>query len=189
MLTTEELRRGARILLDGDPYLVLETRVQTPSARGSATLTKVKLRNVRTGQLLDKSLRGGERFVEPDLERRALQFLYREDEQLVFMDQQSYEQVQLGAEEVGVQAVFLDPELDLRGLFFEGRLLALELPQYVELAVVSVVPGARGDTAHGGVTTEAELSNGMTLKVPLFIKVGEQVRVATADGSFAGRAR
>jgi translation elongation factor P/translation initiation factor 5A len=93
MITTSEFKRGLRILIDGDPYTILETMVQTPSARGASSLAKIKCRNLRTGQVFDKTIRTGEKFEEPDLERRPLQYLYSDGESRVFLDMESYEQV------------------------------------------------------------------------------------------------
>ena len=189
MITTSDFKKGLRILIDGDPYTILECIVQTPSARGASSLAKIKARNLRTGQVFDKTIRTGEKFDEPDLERRPLQYLYNDGENLVFMDQGTYDQVMVTPEELGDDAQYLFENMELKALFFEGRILELELPASLEYDIVDVEPGTRGDTAHGGVTKPAVLSNGMKVQVPLFVKPGERIRVSTRDCKFVERVR
>ncbi len=187
MLSTSDFKKGVRIVLDGDPYVIMETNTQTPSARGAATLVKVKVRNMRTDQVFDKSFKSGEKFDEPDLDKRGLQFLYDEGEALVFMDQDTYEQIQVRKEDIGDQADFMTDNLEVKALFFEGQVLDLELPHTVELEVVEVEPGTKGDTVQGSATKPATMSNGMRVQVPLYIKQGDVIRVTTKDGKFAER--
>lgn len=189
MLTATDCKKGTRILIQGDPYVVMETQTQTPSARGAATLVKVKVRNLRTNQVFDKSFKAGEKFTEPDLEKRAIQVLYHEADAVVFMDMDTYEQFHVQTGELGDQAVFLTDGMELKAMFFEGQLLDLDLPPTVELEVVEVEPGTKGDTVQGSATKPATLSNGMRVQVPLYIESGDLIRVATKDGRFAERAR
>jgi elongation factor P len=189
MVTTSDFKRGLRILIEGDPYTILDTMVQTPSARGASSLAKIKVRNMRTGQVFDKTFRTGERFDEPDLERRQIQYLYDDGEHRVFMDMESYDQIHVTPEELGEDARFLCENMEVRALFFDGRVLELELPASLEYEIVDVEPGTRGDTAHGGVTKPAILNNGLKVQVPLFVEQGERIRVATKDGKFVERVR
>src|SRR5262249_20412393 len=112
MISTGDFKRGLRILVDGDPYVILDVHVQSPSARGASSLSKLKMRNLRTGQVLDKTFRGGDRMEEPDLELRAVQFLYRDDDGFHFMDAQSYEQFALGGDDLGGSAGYLPEGLE-----------------------------------------------------------------------------
>lgn len=187
MLTTSDFKKGVRIVLEGDPYVIMETTTQTPSARGAATLVKIKVRNLRTDQVFDKSFKSGEKFNEPDLDKRGLQFLYDEGEALVFMDQTSYEQLTVRKEDIGDKAAYMTDNLEVKALFFEGQVLDLELPTTVELEVVEVEPGTKGDTVQGSATKPATMSNGIRVQVPLYIKQGDRIRVATKDGKFAER--
>jgi elongation factor P len=189
MITTSDFKRGLRILIEGDPYTILDTFVQTPSARGASSLAKVKVRNLKTGQVFDKTFRTGEKFDEPDLERRPLQYLYFDGEHRVFLDQDSYEQVLATDDDLGDDARFLYDGMELKALFFEGAILGLELPATLEYEVVDVEPGTRGDTARGSVTKPAVMNNGLRVQVPLFVQMGERIRVSTADGRFAERVR
>ena len=165
----------------------METSTQTPSARGAATLVKIKVRNLRTDQVFDKSFKSGEKFQEPDLDKRPLQYLYDEGDTLIFMDQTSFEQFGLQKEELGDKAAFMTDGMEVKAIFFDGKVLDLELPQSVELEVVEVEPGTRGDTVQGSATKPATLANGMRVQVPLYIKTGDVIRVSTKDGKFAER--
>lgn len=188
MISTSDFKKGTRFLLDGDPYLVMESQTQTPSARGAATLVKVKVRNLRTDQVFDKSFKAGEKFKEADLEKKNVQFLYPEDEGLVFMELGNYEQFTVRRDELGKKADFVIDGLECKAIFFEGRLLDLELPATVELSVKEVEPGTRGDTVQGSATKPAILENGLRVQVPLYIEAGERIRVSTKDGTFSERA-
>lgn len=189
MITPSEFKKGLRILVDGDPYTIMQTVIETPSARGASSLAKVKIRNLRTGQVFDKTFRTSEKFDEPDLERRPLQYLYHDGEQRIFLDMESYEQVGVTDEDLGDDGRYLSDGMELKALFFEGRILELELPATLDYEVVEVEPGTKGDTAHGGATKPAILSNGLHVAVPLFIQVGERIRVSTKDGKFSERVK
>jgi len=187
MISASELKKGSRLVIDGDPYSVLAAQTQTPSARGAASLVKVKVRNLRTDQVLDKSYKTDERFEEPDLERKPFQFLYEDGEQLVFMDQTTFDQLYVTRDELGDAALYLVDNLELKLIFYNGKLLDVELPTTIELVVDTVEPVTRGDTARGTVLKPASLTNGMRVMVPQYVKEGDRIRVSTKDGSFAER--
>lgn len=189
MLTTADFKKGLHILLDGDPYQVLDYSVQTPSARGSATLVRTKVRNVRTGQVFDRTFKSGERFEEPDLEVRDVQFLYAEEDVLHFMDLESYDQFSLDREGLGEAARWPLDGLALRSNVFNGKVLGVELPQFLEVEVVEVAPGSRGDTASGKVLKEARTASGATVRVPLYLSAGERILVDTRSGEFIKRVK
>jgi elongation factor P len=189
MLTTADFKRGLHVLIDGDPYEILDYSVQTPSARGSATLVRTKVRNVRTDQVLDKTFKSGERFEEPDLEKRQVQFLYADGDALHFMDLASYEQFSLPRGSVGDAARWLIDGLALHSNVFNGRVIGVALPPHVELEVVEVDPGMRGDTASGKVLKEARVATGARVKVPLYLEAGERILVDTRTGEFLKRVR
>jgi elongation factor P len=189
MITTSDFKKGVRILIDGDPYVIMETQTQTPSARGASTLVKVKARNLRTGQVFDKSFKSGEKFKQPDLEKKAVQYLYDEGEALVFMDLTTYDQFNVQKEDLGEKAFYITDGLECKAMFLEGKLLDLELPQTVEFEVVEVEPGTRGDTVQGSATKPATLSNGLRVQVPLYIETGNVIKISTKDGTFSERVR
>ncbi len=187
MLSTSDFKKGVRILIGNDPYVIMDTSTQTPSARGAATLVKAKVRNLKTDQVFDKTFKAGEKFEEPDLDKRGMQFLYDEGDMLVFMDQNTYEQVMVRKDDLGTKASYMVDGLEVKALFFEGQVLDLELPHTVEFEVAEVEPGTKGDTVQGSATKPATLSNGMRVQVPLYIKSGDVIRVTTKDGKFSER--
>lgn len=189
MISTADFKKGLRILLDGDPYTIIDTNTQTPSARGAATLVKSKLRNLRTDQVFDKTFRAGEKFEEPDLERRTLQYLYDTGEALAFMDMESYEQFEVPAGEIGDDKNYLTEGKEFKALFFEGKLLGLDLPSHMDFEIIECEPGTRGDTARGVVLKGAVISTGMPIQVPLHIKTGDKVKIDTRTGEFVERSK
>ncbi|OLE65369.1 MAG: elongation factor P [Acidobacteria bacterium 13_1_20CM_2_68_14] len=187
MLTTADFRKGLAILVEGQPYLIMDYSVQTPSARGSATLVRIKGRNVITGQVLDMTFKAGEKFQEPDLERRKINFLYAADDEFHFMDEQSFEQFHLDRETLQDAARWLREGITLRSVVFQGAVVGIELPQFVELKVVETGPGGRSDMASGKVTKPATLENGTQIRVPVYLDGGETVMVDTTTGEFVRR--
>lgn len=188
MITTSDFKRGMAILVEGQPYLILDYSVQTPSARGSATLVRTKVRNVITGQVFDMTFKSGEKFGVPDLERRATTFLYADGDDFHFMDEKSYEQFHMDREALGDAARWLQDGITLRSIVFEGKVVGVDLPQFVELEVIETGPGGRSDMASGKVTKSATLSNGTPIRVPVYLEAGERVVVDTTTGEFVKRA-
>ena len=188
MLTTGDFKKGLAILVEGQPYVITEYSVQTPSARGAATLVRTRVRNVITGQVLDMTFKSGEKFEEPDLERRRINYMYSDGADFHFMDEQSYEQFHLDRDGLGDAALWLAEGLSLRSIVFEGRVVGVELPQFVEFEVTATGPGGRSDMASGKVTKEATLANGTTIRVPVYLEAGERVVVDTSTGEFVKRA-
>jgi elongation factor P len=188
MRTTSDFKRGLRVLMDGDPYVVEDYTVQTPSARGAATLVRTKMRNIITGTLVERTFKSGEKFDEPDVQFRQAQFLYDDGEACHFMDVQSYDQFSLPREQVGEAAGWLTEGLTLSSVLFNAKPVGVSLPQFVEAEVAMVGGGARGDTQSGKNLKDADLTNGRTVKVPLFIEVGEKILVDTRTWEFSKRA-
>jgi len=187
MLTTADFRKGLAIQVEGQPYIIMEYTVQTPSARGSATLVRIKGRNVITGQALDMTFKSGDKFEEPDLERRKINFLYTDGGDFHFMDEQSFEQFHLDRGALGDTVRWLKEGVTLRSIVFQGRVAGVELPQFVELKVTETGPGGRSDMASGKVTKAATLENGTQIRVPVYLDAGETVMVDTTTGEFVKR--
>jgi elongation factor P len=187
MIFTSDFRKGLPILVEGVPYVILEYTVQTPSARGAATLVRVRARNVLTSALQDLTFKSGDRFEEPDLLKRKINFLYAMEDDFHFMDEESYEQFHLNREMLADSAKWLTEGITLRSVVFEGRVIGVELPQFIELGVTETGPGGRSDMASGKVTKPATLSNGTVIKVPVYLEAGERVMVDTATGEFVKR--
>ena len=184
-----ELKRRMMIKVDGEPYAVVEVFFASPSARGAATMVRTRLRHLLTGAVLEKSFRSNEKFEEPDVAYAPASFLYADSEGFHFMDEATFEQFMLPAGQVGDDRSYLTDGLVVQVLKYNGEAVALELPQYVELSVAETEPGVKGDTAGGGRDTKpATLETGIQVRVPLFIKEGERVRVNTQTGEVAGRA-
>lgn len=188
LIGANELKRKLLIAVDGQPYLVLEVFFASPTARGSATMVRTRLRHVLTGAVMEKSFRSSEKFEEPDIELVPASFLYSDGEGCHFMDEKSFEQFVFSNEDVGNDRGYLKDGVSLQVLKYNGAAVSLQLPQYVELAVSSTELGLRGDTAAGGASKQATLETGLEVRVPLFIKEGEVVRVNTQTGEVAGRA-
>jgi elongation factor P len=189
MISTSDFKRGLRILVEGDPYVILDVHVQSPSARGASSLSKLKVRNLRTGQVFDKTFRGGDKIDEPDLELRPVQFLYKDDDGFHFMDTQSYEQFTLSADELGDSSGYLRDGLDgIRSVVFNGKVISVDLPQTVTLRVTDTQPAMKGATAQAQ-TKPATLETGLVIQVPSYLESDELVLVDTRDGRFMSRAK
>jgi elongation factor P len=187
MLTTSDFKKGLAIQVEGQPYIIMEYSVQTPSARGSATLVRIKGRNVITGQVLDMTFKSGEKFEEPDLERRKITFLYNDGDEFHFMDEESFEQFHLDRTMMQDTVRWLREGVTLRSIVFQGNVVGIELPQFVELRVTETGPGGRSDMASGKVTKPATLENGTSIRVPVYLEGGETVLVDTTTGEFVKR--
>jgi len=183
-----DISRGDILDLDGAPWLVLDVGSQTPSARGSSLLVKLKVRNLATGQVLAKTLRGGDMVEAADCEKRAIQFLYRQDTEAVFMDLETFDQFGLGDDALGDAAGYLVDGLEARSLLYNGRILSVELPTTVELEVIETAPALKGSTAQAQLKP-AVVETGITVLVPPYITTGERIKVDTRDGRFVERAR
>ena len=188
LIGANELKRKMLIGIEGQPYVVLEVFFASPTARGAATMVRTKLRHLLTSAVLEKNFRSSEKFGEPDVEETTASFLYSDADGFHFMDEKSYEQFTFSAEAVGTDAGYLKEGVVLEILKYNGAPVSLQLPQYVDLAVKSAELGLKGDTASGGATKQVTLETGITVRVPLFIKEGEIVRVNTQTGEVAGRA-
>jgi elongation factor P len=188
LVNTSDFRRGVHIEVEGEPYTLVEVEKHGPTGRGGKTLVRVKMRNIKTGQLVDRAIKAGESFPEPDLEEQAATFSYASPDALTFLDAATYEPVEVPRELFGDEVIFITDGLGVKVRRYNGQIIAVELPQYVDLRVESVVPGTRGNTASGSVTTPATLEGGAVVDVPLFIKAGDRVRVDPREGTFRERA-
>ena len=188
LIGANELKKKLLIEVDGQPFNVLDVVFATPTARGASTMVRTRLKNLLTGAVLEKTFRTSEKFPEPDVELVEVSFLYSDGDGFHFMDGSTYEQFSIAAESVGDDKFYLKDGLNLQIFKYNGHAVSLELPQYVELEITYCEPGLRGDTAAGGATKVARLQTGLEVRVPLFMKEGETVRVNTQTGEVAGRA-
>lgn len=183
-----DIKRKTFFEFDAAPYVCLDVEVSTPTARGGQTLVRVKMRNLKTRAVFDKTFKAGDRFKEPDLTQVPASYLYSDGEGSHFMDQVSFETLTLREELLGDANDFLLDGQVVQILLFNGNVIGLQMPQQVELAVTYTEPGVRGDTASGSVTKLATLETGIEIRVPLYVKTGEKVRVSTETREFMGRA-
>ena len=182
------IKRKMYFEFEGAPYHCLDVEISTPTARGGQTLVRLKMRNLITRAVFDKTFKAGDKFVDPDLVTVEASFLYSDSAGYHFMDQETYDTLTLGAAIVGEDRRLLVDNLVVQIQKFNGNPIGLQFPPHVELTVTSTEPGVRGDTASGGVTKLAVLETGLEIRVPLFIKEGEKVKVHTETREFAGRA-
>ena len=182
------VKRRTLFELEDTPFVCLEVEVNTPTARGGQTLVRIKMRNLLTNAVFDKTFKASEKFKEPDLQKVPSSFLYSDSEGFHFLDQESFETLTLAREVIGNALDFLIGDTLVEVLKYNGNPIGLELPMFVELAVASTEPGVRGNSSSGSVTKPATLETGLEIQVPLFIKEGEKVKVSTESRVFAGRA-
>jgi elongation factor P len=183
-----DIKRKMFFEYEGAPYHCVDVDVAKPTARGGQTLVRIKMRNLLTRAVFDRTFKAGDKFKEPDLVSESASFLYSDADGYHFMDQETYETVTLRPETVGDDRYLLVDNLVVQIQKFNGRPIGLQFPPHVELTVTSTEPGVRGDTASGGVTKLATLEMGLEIRVPLFVKEGERVKVHTETREFAGRA-
>ncbi len=189
LIGANELKRKMLIIVEGQPYTVVEVVFASPSARGASTMVRTKLRHLITDAVLEKSFKTSEKFEEPDVVLTPATFLYADGEGFHFMDDESYEQFALSEDQLGDERLYLKENLTLQVRKYNGEPIATQLPSTVDLAVTETEPGVRGDSASGGTTKSATLETGLQVRVPLFIKEGEVVRVNTQTGEFVSRAK
>jgi elongation factor P len=188
LIGANELKRKMLITIENQPYAVLDVFFASPSARGASTMVRTKLRNLITNAVLEKSFKTNEKFEEPDVALTPASFLYSDGENCHFMEEGTYEQFALAEKQLGDDRLYLKDGISLQVLKYNGGPIAVQLPPFVELVVASTEPGGRNDTGSGGSTKPATLETGLQVRVPLFIKEGEVVRVSTQTGEFVSRA-
>ena len=187
LLEAIEIKRKMFLEFEGVPYHCLDVEVSRPTARGGQTLVRIKMRNLLTRAVFDKTFKAGDKFQEPDLEMISASFLYSDGDGYHFMDQANYETLTLGADLLGDDRLLLSDNVLVQVQKFNGNPIGVQFPTHVELTIARTEPGVRGDTASGSVTKAATLDTGLEIRVPLFIKEGEKVKVNTETREFAGR--
>ena len=183
-----DVKRKSVFEHEGVPYACLDVEVNTPTARGGQTLVRLKMRNLLTSAVFEKSFKASDKFKEPDLVYVDVSYLYSDGAGSHFLDQESYETLTLHEDMLGDAMEFLVEGVLLQVRKFNGNPIGLQLPIFVELDVTETEPGVKGDSSSGSVTKTAKLETGMEIRVPLFIKQGEKIKVATETREFAGRA-
>lgn len=186
MISTAEFRNGSRLEFDGEPFYIVEFQHVKPGKGGAFVRTKLK--SYTSGNVIDRTFRSGERFDEPDLDEREMQFLYAAGDSYTFMDTKNFEQLTFEKKQLGENADLLKENMVAKILVYDHRPIAVELPNFIELKVVDAEPGVRGDTASGG-TKPAVVETGAIIKVPLYMEVGETIRIDTRTRAYVERVR
>jgi elongation factor P len=173
-------------LVDGEPFYIVEFQHVKPGKGGAFVRTKLK--SYLTGNVLDRTFRSGERFEEPDLEERDMQFLYAAADSYTFMDTETYEQFSYDRKHLGENVDLLKENMEAKILIYDHKPIAVELPIFIQLKVVDADPGVRGDTASGG-SKPAVVETGATIKVPLYLEIGETIKIDTRTRAYVERVR
>ncbi|TMA25215.1 MAG: elongation factor P [Deltaproteobacteria bacterium] len=181
---TSQFRNGLKVEIDGEPYVMIYFQHVKPGKGGAFVRTKIK--HLRTGRVLERTFRSGERLDEAEVEDKKMQYLYQDGEQFIFMDQESYDQIPFTKEQIGDARKYLKENLDVDVVFWRGKPINIELPPFIIAVVSQCDPGLKGDTASGA-TKPATLETGAVVQVPLFIKEGESIRVDTRTNVYVER--
>ncbi len=184
MYSTQEFRKGLKVEIDGEPYIIVEA-IHVKPGKGVA-FVKTKYKSLRDGRVLQKNFRSGDKVSKPDLEERGMQYLYLTGTGYVFMDTTNYDQIEIPTEALEDVLPYLKEQLEVTVLFYQGAALSVDLPNFVPLAVAETGPGVKGDTAQGG-TKPATLETGHVVQVPLYIEEGEVLRIDTRTGDYVER--
>ena len=184
MYSTTDFRKGLKIEIDGTPFEIIEFQHFKPGKGGA--MVRTKLRNILNGRVLDNTFRSGEKVERPNLESRDMQFLYRQDDELIFMDMTTYDQIMVPKTLLGDKAKFLLEGTDCLVSFHDGTPLSVDLPGSVVLTITHTEPGLQGNRSNAG-TKPVTVETGAEIQVPLFINEGDRVKINTEDGSYTGR--
>lgn len=184
MISVNDFKTGLTIEVDNGIWQVIDFQHVKPGK--GAAFVRSKLRNLRTGAIQEKTFRAGEKVAKAHIENRKMQYLYAADNVHTFMDNDTYEQVELRTAQIENELNYLKENMELHIMFYEGETIGVELPKNVELAVTETEPGIKGDTASGG-TKAATLETGLTVQVPFFINEGDVLVISTTDGKYVSR--
>lgn len=184
MYDTSDIRKGLKVLIDGKPYTVTEFQFVKPGK--GAAFTRTRFKNLLSGDTFERNIRSGEKLEPANVDQREMQFLYKEGDDLVFMDQSNYEQVSVTAALIGQSVDLMKDNLPVTVLFFNERAVDVTLPTFVFLEVTASEPGVRGDTS-GNVQKPATVETGATIGVPLFIRIGDTIKIDTRTHEYVER--
>jgi len=185
LYTTTDFRNGLKIEFEGGPYTIVYFQHVKPGKGGAFVRTKLK--NLKTGAVLEHTFRSGDKVEKPDLDEREMQFMYREGDAFHFMDTASYEQIYLDTDHMGDAANYMIENLPVKILFYRGEPIGIDLPIFIVLTIAETEPGIRGDTVSGA-TKPAKLESGALVQVPLFLNEGDRIKVDTRTGTYIERA-
>ena len=184
MFETSDLRKGLKIEIDGEPYVIVSAEFVKPG-KGNA-FTRCRIKSLIGGNSTERTWRSGEKIGKAEMEERGMEYLYEADGEYHFMDTETYEQYTLRGENLGELANWLTENLPVEMLFHNGKPLSIDLPNFVELQIIDTEPGVKGDTKSNA-TKPAKLSTGATVQVPMFLNEGEWIRIDTRTGQYVER--
>ena len=185
-VSTAEFRNGLKIEIEGEPYVIVDFQHVKPGKGGAFVRTKIK--SLKSGNVIDRTYRSGEKVDVPELEEKTMQYLYSADKDRVFMDTTSYEQVSLNEKQLGDSINFLKENMEIKVLYHKGQPINIEIPMFVELMISRTDPGVRGDTASGG-SKPATVESGAVVKVPFYLNEGDIIKIDTRTGTFIERVK
>ena len=186
MYGTSDFKKGLKIMIKGEPHVVLDFQHVKPG-KGNQ-FTRTKLSNLITGQSLDLTVRSGEKFAIPDIEYKNLSYVYKDSDDFYFMDSQSYETLAINKKIIGTKQVYLVESLTVTGCFFNGQIVSIDWPKSLVLQIKETEPGFKGNTV-SNTTKPAVTDTGLSLQVPLHINIGDKIKVNTKDGTYVERVR
>ncbi len=184
MYSTADFRTGLKIELDGKPFIITEFLHVKPGKGGAFVRTKLK--NMITGQVLEKKFRAGEKIALPNIQEKVMQYLYQDKGEFCFMDNETFDQVFLTAEQLRDKRLFLKENIEVKVLIYNDRIVDIELPNFVDLKIIQTDPGIKGDTVTGG-SKPATLESEAVIQVPLFVNIGDIIRVDTRSKEYIER--
>jgi len=186
MYETRDFRKGLKVEMNGDPWVIVDFQHVKPGK--GAAFTRTKIKNLKNGQVVEHNIRSGEKLGKPDLEERSMQYLYKDPTGYHFMDTSNYEQISLSAQDMGSSKDYLIENNSIKVLFFQGKSIGVEVDTFVELKVVETPPGIKGDTATGAMK-QATMETGLVVNVPLHIAEGDYLKIDTRDGVYMERVK
>ncbi len=185
MISTNDLRTGITIELDGDAFAVLDFQHVKPGK--GAAFVRTRLKNVKTGNVAERTFRAGEKVAKANIEKKEMQYMYESSGEYQFMDQETYDTITIAGDKLGDATKWLKEGMKIEVQYFDGNIVGIELPNFVELEITDTPPGVKGDTASGG-GKPATLETGAIINVPFFVNPGDKVRVDTRTGQYLDRA-
>lgn len=186
MYDTSDIRKGLKVLMDGNPFTIVDFQFVKPG-KGTA-FTRTKFKNLLTGAIIEKNIRSGEKLEPANVEEKAMQYLYADGDDYIFMDKQSYDQVNISGDVIGRDTDLLLDNLDCTVLFFNDRPVGLSMPTFIEVKITRADPAVKGDTATN-VTKPVTLETGAEVQVPLFINEGDKIKVDTRSREYVERVK
>lgn len=184
-IDTSQIKKNVKLLIDNQPYVVVDFQHVSPGK--GAAFTRTKIKNLITQNLIERNFRSGDKLDQPDIEERQMQFMYQDSDGFHLMDQKNYEQLFITAEQAGDRKFYFQEGVNVAVLFFNGRPITVDVPNFVILTITKTDPGFRGDTVTGG-TKPAVLETGLSISIPLHLNEGDKIKVDSRDGSYVEKA-